>query len=65
MFTGGELVEFLDRVHPLHAEVSLLRDGRDIFDSREGRRTFLRIGNVVVEKSQVKLHMHCLLEELP
>ena len=65
VLAGFELVELLDGVHPLHAELRLLGDRRDVFDSGERSGALVGIGNVVVEQGEIELHVHGLFKELP
>ena len=60
----AQLVELLDGVHPLHAELRLLGDGRDVLDRGEGGCARVGIGDVVVEQRQVELDVHRLFKEL-
>ena len=64
MAPGFELIQFLNRIHPLHAELRFLRDGRNILNRRERSSTFVGIGHVVVQQRQIELHMHRLFIEL-
>jgi hypothetical protein len=60
-----ELVELLNRIHPLHAEVGLFGDGWNILDGSEGRGPLVRVGHIVVEQSEIKLDMDGFFKELP
>src|SRR6187402_545193 len=60
-----QCLQLLNAVHPLHAEVSLLGDGRDVLYCSEGGITLFRLWNVVIQKREVELHMHGLFKQLP
>jgi hypothetical protein len=64
LLTGLELVERLNGVHPLHAEVGLLGDGGDVLDGSEGGGSLFGVGYVVVEQREIELHVHRLFKKL-
>src|SRR5216683_2920065 len=65
LFIRPQFTQLLDRIHPLHTELRLLCNRRNVLHRRECCRTRIWIRHVVVEQSQVELHMHSLFEELP
>src|SRR6266702_1278920 len=64
MFACLELIEFLNGVHPLHAEVCFLCNGRDLLDGGKRGCALVRLGNIIVKQGEIEMYMHCLFEEL-
>ena len=56
--------DILDRVEPLHTELPLCPDRRDVLDGGERLMALLGVRDVGVEQRQVELHVERLLVEL-
>jgi hypothetical protein len=59
-----DLLQTLDRVDPLEAELGLGPDRRDVLDRGERSFALGHVGDVVVEQRQVELHVQRLFVEL-
>ncbi len=64
LFGCLDLLQALDRVDPLEAELGLGADRRDVLDGGERRFPLGHVGDVVVEQREVELHVQRLFVEL-
>src|ERR1043165_4271156 len=65
MFIGFQCVEFLDGIHPFHAELSFLADRGNVFHSGKSGGAFFRIRDVGIEQCEIELDMYGFFKQLP